>query len=314
LVCACCLAAPTVGLGQSETVWEETTVAEWIEALDDADDRVQWYAAYALGQLGGDAAEAVEPLTELLAQKSRNEYVRGNAATALGKIGVATQPVLDVLVDAMDTEVHTSVRRNCPLALGALGAAAGPAVPALVALLADNDAAVRVNAAVALWQIEQHPRALPVLEELIRRGRAPAPYFTAVALGRLGAEPRVVAPVLVEALGHDDADVRRAAARSLGQLGRAALTSLKKPLDDGNAEVRRSAVEAMGFIGAEAVPALIYALRNDAHQARRAAARSLGRLGAAAKAAEAALIQAINDRDAQVREAAAKALKEIRQG
>ena len=56
------LALPAVTIGQDDAVWEEKSVAEWVEALNDDDDRVQWYATYALGQLGTNASEAVEPL------------------------------------------------------------------------------------------------------------------------------------------------------------------------------------------------------------------------------------------------------------
>ena len=134
------------------------------------------------------------------------------------------------------------------------------------------------------------------------RGLAARP---AAHLGRLEADPAAVTPALLDALGHGDADVRRAAARALGGLGAAALPVLKAPLSDSDPEVRRAAVEALGWIGVEAVPDLTDALRNDAPEARRAAARALGRFGPAAKSAEAALIETVNDRNRDVREAAA---------
>jgi len=306
------LGSSAAALGQEDAAWQGKTAGEWARALEDEDQRVQWYAAYALGQLGPDAAEAVEPLIAVLAQRSRNEYVRGNAAWALGRIGVADRAVLDVLIDTMATKVHTSVRRNCPVALGNLGAAAGPAVPALLGLLQDEDATVRVNAAVALWKINRHEQAIAALMEMIRSGPTPAAYRAAGALGRLGAEPDAVAGALVQAFHHADRDVHRSAAKALGQLGPAAIAALKRPLADPDPEVRRSAVEALGWIGPKAVPDLIAALNNEAPEARRAAARALGRLGGAAKSAEAALIETVNDRNRDVRQAAAKALKNIR--
>jgi len=312
LFIAILLGSSAVAFGQEEAAWQGKTAGQWAGALEDADERVQWYAAYALGQLGPDASEAAEPLIAVLAQRSRNEYVRGNAAWALGRIGVADRAVLEVLTDTMATKVHTSVRRTCPVALGNLGPAAGPAVPALLELLEDKDATVRVNAAVALWKINRHERAIAALAEMIRSGPTPAAYRATGALGRLGAEPDTVAPPLVEAFHHADRDVRRSASRALGQLGPAAIGALKRPLADPDPEVRRSAVEALGWIGPKAVPDLIAALKNEAPEARRAAARALGRLGGAAKAAEAALIETVNDRNRDVRQAAAKALKEIR--
>ena len=307
-----CLAVPGAAFAQQEACWQGKTAPQWAEALAAEDERVQWYAAYALGQLGPEAAVAVDPLVAVLAERRQHEYVRGNAAWALGRIGVASEPVVQVLIDTVDTQKHISVRRNCPRALGLLGPAAEAAVPALLPLLEDSDPTVRANAAVALWKIAGHEKAIPTLIDMLNRGEASAPIEATVALGRLGAEPAVVVPALLGAFRHVDRDVHRSAARAIGQIGPAALASLKQPLSDADPEVCRTAVEALGWIGPRAVPGLIYALRNNAPQARRAAARALARLGPVARSAEAALIQAVNDSDRDVRQAAAAALKEIR--
>ena len=88
---------------------------------------------------------------------------------------------------------------------------------------------------------------------------------------------------LIETLGHQDQDVRRGAARSLGEIGE-------------DAKV--------------AVPALIQAVQQDKH-ARIRAARALGRIGEGAKDAVSALIQALQDQDQYVRRCVAKALEKI---
>jgi HEAT repeat protein len=264
----------------------------------------------------------------VLEQRSEQEYVRGNAAWALGRIGRPAEPAIPLLIETLQSRGHVSVRRNSAEALGNFGPAAKAAVPRLVTALTDDDMLVRVNAALALWRIERHPKAVPALVEMLQRGDAAAAYQAAVALGSinvsgtghhapmvgvpLGNAEKSVAPALVEAFRHPDADVRRVAARSAGQLGPAVLPTLEKPLADRDEDVRSMAVEALGWMGPEAVAPLARALKDKAPAPRRAAARALGRMGLPAKAAESALLDAVNDPDNEVRDEAAKALRRIR--
>jgi HEAT repeat protein len=323
---------------QAPVVWEGKTVRQWAAQLDAADAGANYYAAYVLGQLGPKAADAVEPLKKMLAKRSVAksvpgyedwEYVRGTAAWALGRIGPAAETAVPLLMETMHSKGHVSVRRNSNEALGNLGRAAKPAVPDLLAALADEDAITRVNAAVALWKIQRHPKALPALAEMLQPGKGPAAYHAAVALGTLDLspsdttepagsshEPQAVSQALVKALGAADQDVARAAARSLGQIGRGtprlALAAIQPALEGPRDEVRRMAAEALGWMGPAAVEPLRAVLKNDSPAARRAAARALGRLGPAARTAEADLVEAVNDPAAAVRTAAAKALRLVR--
>ena len=319
-----CLLLPVAAVAQEKNAWEGKTVQEWIGQLSHhpnvsaiQDVALRWYAAYALGQLGAEAAEAVEPLVKILSSgmeegQYENEHLRGMAAWTLGRIGPKAAAAVPVLTAALVSR-HRSVQRNAPRALGAIGAAAAPAIPGLLKLLAQgDDAEARVNAAVALWQIQRHPKAIPALTAMVREGKDPAAYQAADALGRLEADAEAVAPPLIEALAAADADVRRAAIQALGRLGAAATPALKNALKASEPDVPRSAVEALGRIGAPAVPELTAALKHRQAAVRRAAARALGRLGAAAKRAEPALVEAVNDADRDVRDAAAKALKSVR--
>ena len=306
LIMCVCLAMPAAAGAQQEPRWREKTARQWAAQLADEDHRVRWYATYALGQLGPAAAVAVEPLTKILENKWGHEYVRGGAAWALGRIGPDANQAVELLSENL-LSAHMSVRRNAPKALGNIGAAARPAVPKLLERLEDEDATVRVNTAVALWKIDRHARAIPALVQMTLRRQGPGPYLATVGLGQLAAEPEVVAPPLAAALRHPDKNVHHAAARALGRIGLAARPWLKQALADPDPEVCRGAVEALGWIGAAAVPELIDALKSDSTLARRTAARALGRLGSAARSAEAALIAAVTDPEAQVRQAAARA-------
>ncbi len=305
------LLLPAIVLGQQEPGWQGQTVRQWADRLADEDVRVRWHAAYALGQIGPEAARAVEPLKKVLQERPENEYVRGAAAWALGRIAVRRDTIVPLLGETLGSG-HLSVRRNSSRALGSLGSAAKPATVGLIGLLDDDDATVRVHAAEALWRIDRHARAIPALVQMTRWPRGPGPYQAVAALGRIGSPTDAAISALVAALRHADADVRRAAVRALGQLGPAAISALEQTLAGPDHEVRRRAVEALGQIGPEALPSLIESLRNESPPARRAAARALGRLGAKAKAAEPALIVAVNDADPHVQEAAARALGRIR--
>ncbi len=232
---------------------------------------------------------------------------------------------IPLLSETMHSRGHLAVRRASVEALGSFGAAAKPVVPELVKLLADDDATTRVNTAVALWKIDRHPKAVPALVEMLRHGARPAsgdlePYLAAVALGQMEADDDpaswvpAVAPALIAALHDADGDVRRAAAHSLGELGKAAFPALgkAKALEDPDPEARRLVIESLSCMGAAAVAPLTAALADDNPGVRRAAARSLGTLGRDARPALPALEKAVSDPEEGVRTTAAKALKLLR--
>jgi HEAT repeat protein len=315
LILAASLLPASAAPAQDVTTWQGKTATEWtrqLGQLDLQDIRGRWYATYALGQLGPDAVEAVGPLQKVLENRAdEHEYVRGNAAWALGRIGPRAKAAVPLLIETLQSQLM-SVRRNASEALGMIGAEAEPAVDGLTRLLEDKDSEVRVNAAVALWRINKHAKAVPALRDMLARGQGPAPYLAASALGQIGAETEDALSPLAAALGHADADVRRAAARALGQIGPKAVPVIKQALSSPSEEARRGAVEALGWMGSLAVPELIAALKNDRPAARRAAARALGRLGAEAKLGESALLEAVDDSDPNVRATAADALRKVR--
>ncbi|MGO9115893.1 MAG: HEAT repeat domain-containing protein [Thermoguttaceae bacterium] len=291
------------------------TVQYWADQLKSEEFREQWHAAYVLGTLGPQAAPAVPALHAVLdVNAGKNEYTRSMAAWALGCIGPAAEQEIPFLIETMRSTKLLAVRRSTAEALGSFGPAARPAVSELLKMLNNDDEITCVNAAAALWKIDRHPKAVPALLEVLRHGNSSQMYATAVVLGQIEKEADVIAPALIEALHAPSADVRRAAARSLGQLGKAAFPALKKAnaLQDPDAEARRMVIEALGWMGPDAVPALIAALNDASPAVRRAAARALGNLGAEAQRARSALETAASDPQEEVRAAAAKALQHIR--
>jgi HEAT repeat protein len=286
----------------------------WTEQLTAADFRDRWHAAYMLGTLGADSAAAVPQLHKILEKKSEHEYVRGMAAWALGRVGSAAESEIPLLSETMHSRGHLAVRRASVESLGNFGEAAKSVVPQLVKLLDDDDAATRVNTAIALWKIDRHAKAVPALVEMLKSGDSPEPYLAATALGQMQSAAAAVAPALIDALHSTDGDIRRAAARSLGQLGKAAFPALAqaKALQDPDPEARRLVIESLGGMGADAVSPLIASLKDKEPSIRRAAARALGNLGSDARSALPALEAAVSDPDETVRDAGFKARKRIR--
>jgi HEAT repeat protein len=93
---------------------------------------------------------------------------------------------------------------------------------------------------------------------------------------------------LVKKLSSKDNEVRRAAAKELGELGKDAKPAVKpliKALGDSDRFVRRFAAEALGSIGPdakEAIPALSKLLNDSNQPVRQAAIKSIGKMGDAA--------------------------------
>lgn len=122
----------------------------------------------------------------------------------------------------------------------------------------------------------------------------------------------------LKALKHPDASVRYQAAILLANLGptaKFAVADLRETLKDANGYVRVKAAEALWKIektpATVLLPVLLEALKDKDAQLRAAAAPVIGMLGSKAKTAVPALIQALKDKDERVRGEAVSALGEI---
>jgi HEAT repeat protein len=177
--------------------------AELIRALDDPDPHVGAVAARSLGDLAPDvpvavpalvrafprveavravaeygpvAAEAVEPLTGLLAHA--DPAVRWNAARALGKLRGTAAAAVPALANAL-TDPAQEVREHAAEALGEIGPAATAALPALVRALSDPVPRVRRDAVRSLGNLG--PAAKPALADVQARKKDDDPEVRATA-------------------------------------------------------------------------------------------------------------------------------------
>ena len=193
-----------------------------------------------------------------------------------------------------------------------------PAIPQLVRMLDVSAEEERNRATVARflgrlkieWQL-----VLPALVKSVKQDPSVAVRKASLfGVSRI-ALPKEAVPVYRHILSEDkDVGVRRAAALHLGRLGpeaAAACTELGAALAAEDDQLSDTAAAALTRIGSKAVPVLIAQVSSSIPRARRLAIYSLGVLGPPAKPAIPALKQCLKDSDAEVRQLAEMALRNL---
>jgi HEAT repeat protein len=161
----------------------------------------RWRTATALGEMKDP--RAVDALLEALG--SNDGFLRSHAASALGQI--ADRRAVSPLIQILQVDPFGDARAHAARSLGQIGDPAAEAP--LVAALQDGSLLIRRTATEALGLLRE-PRTVAPLAEAMKRGSEAA----AGALARIG-EPAI--PVLTEALGDPDPNVRLLAVDGLGQ-------------------------------------------------------------------------------------------------
>jgi HEAT repeat protein len=158
---------------------------------------------------------------------------------------------------------------------------------------------VRTAAARALSDVRPGPKVVvPLMAEALKDAK---PEVVEHALNALAGLGEAAVPNLIEALKHEK--VRAYAAYILGRIGpkaAAATKALAGLLGDANPETRREAAIALAKIGPaaeRAVPALIEALQSRGEGQDYAPVYALGSIGPAAASAKPALVKAISAKD-----------------
>jgi len=307
------------------------SASEWIQVLDtrleketDEDKEACRRAAAALGQIGPAAKDAVPLLAKAL--ESPSLEVRHFAVDALGRIGpnagdsvTAIVTEVDIPEDHINYAALTRFRRYAAKALGRIGDQG--AVPVLEKTLENEDPLYRVEAALALWKIARHEKAIPTLESIIRQDEAEGPFEAIMALLEIGPDAKSATDILVATLTHDDPDLRRAAAKVLVEFGTSVLKRIAELLSDSEVDVPEEAVYVLGelltdlrksvfysrqrseaeFVKAKEFvfdlvePALVPLLSHEREEMRSLASRSLSHMGILA----APILLAILDSDDQ---------------
>jgi HEAT repeat protein len=317
-----------------------------LRAMDDDDVVISVAAAWAFARIfpedDGNLRMRVVP-TLIEALNCRDEHTCGEAVPALGDVGPPAIPTLIGLLTNTDAPIRV---RACN-ALAEMGPQAAPAVTVLIGRLGDSDRQVRWHAARALGEIgEAAKEAVPALTEAVRKETGINRAHAATALGQIGPNGWNAIPTLAEALDDRDPAVRRSvawamarlgpqntlaipmfvrllrdpdptvvahAARSLAEIGPPAVSALTEALHE--ARTRYWAVLILSEIGPEAeaaVPALLEAMQQSEAEERRATLVCLGAIGPGGKAACEAIVRTLlRDQNVAVRASAAYALGRI---
>ena len=193
-------------------------------------------------------------------------------------------------------------------ALYAIGPDAAEAVPALTEALGDEQVAVRAGAAQALGNIGPAARSAEEgLKKLLNDNDAEVRVSAILAMGQVTGSPSP--QPMVAALKDESPRVREVAGQLLVKLGQPAIASLKPAVKDKDIGVRAQAVQVLGRIKhADAVPILIEAMEDEDRGVRDAAVLALAETGEPAIPALGGLLR---HEDWQKRWAAAYALNSI---
>eukprot|EP00928_Gymnodinium_smaydae_P078715 TRINITY_DN62808_c0_g1_i1.p1 TRINITY_DN62808_c0_g1~~TRINITY_DN62808_c0_g1_i1.p1 ORF type:complete len:407 (-),score=112.62 TRINITY_DN62808_c0_g1_i1:125-1303(-) len=291
---------------------------------------VRGAAADGLGELGGAAVGAVPELVRALSDEDK--YVCFKAVRALGRLGAASAsargPAVAQLLRLLEDEDDDLRRWASEALLGPLAAAAGELLPRSAPLLDHADAGIRGTALELLSKLRLPNGNAAVAGLMPALARALADdaeegnrLLAAKLLGTLGDEAAPALPELLRALGDSDGQVRTAAADALTRLGEAGTAQVLPELlaltEHGNKYVCYRAIVVIGRLGpagAAAVPALALLLADEDADLRLWAAealRSLGVVAAAAAPRLQGLLENGAEPDAEVRQAARRALESV---
>jgi len=244
-----------------------------LSALHD-DPEVADSAADALAALGLGTGESMLALLP-----NPTWTVRRAAAAVLGRLGdpLAIDPLIHTLTDE-----HPQVRGAGAIALGEIGDARA-ALP-LVVCLGDADPDVRFQAAVALGRIGG-PEAIAGLRKVLQ-GDDQHPWVPAADALAILVGARILDPLIALFGAVREQSVGHSLASAVASVGEAALQPLLDALEHDDPDVRYWGVKALTGMGREeALSRLSWMAEHDAGQTpskgqvRAAAARAMKRIG-----------------------------------
>jgi HEAT repeat protein len=293
----------------------QTALPLLIAALKDKAGKVRKMAAESLGDLGPESPPAVAALVK--AAKDSDPSVRWAAIDALGQIGPGAEAAVPGLIEALK---DAGTRGAAVDALGQMGRKAQTAVPALDLLLKGDEVNLRWPAAAALVRIGG-PGAKAGVQFLLTPGSVPGRSRYDATHILTAPSAREALPELIEAVRNPA--VRDAATEIAGNVSvywkkELIPDGVRKLVHDRDPAVRCTAAWFLHCGGQaleikDVLTVLQETLKSTDPWVRRRAARCLGLLGPNAKDAAPTLSAALEDKDEGVRDAAAKALKSIRQ-
>jgi HEAT repeat protein len=281
-------------LGQAS----ESVIAALVQASQDKDTLMRQAATESLGRLGQASEVVINALIQALQDKE--DYVRYTAAENLGRMGQINPKIATALSKALQ-DAHAGVRYHAAAGLGLLRQAGPKTITALLEDLQNADFLVRYIAVQSLRDLEQaNPEVITALVRLLQDENWGMRKTAADGLIRLGRHASGEAvTVLLKAL-QDKGNVpliRKEAAESLGRLDRASeeiIAALVEALQDDEEFVCKAAADSLGRLGR--TNELVKALQDDDWIVCREAAANLIRLGQVTQEVVAIQIRALRDK------------------
>ncbi len=279
-------------------------------------------AAHAHGKTTDRARELAESFLRSLVQGERLAYVIRRAASAAGASDLDASQILlalgDAAIPALLDAASASEKGQERDRLAALVVTFGErAQPVVLDRLAEHDAPVRLRGAIRAAGELQHPSFVPRLGALLAAGERSVREEALRALVRIGSDAAV--GVLAGALDSSTPGLALSALHALGSTGSArAVEPLRRALDHAlearDVSRAKEVIRTLGRLGrAEAARALVSLLERRVRigggwlrELKTAAASALA--GIPGDEAVAALAQAAQARDSQLRRAAQTAL------
>jgi HEAT repeat protein len=298
----------------AELLRSEADPSPYVEELggciQDPSQSVRLMTLVLLGRIGDPA---VQYLDAALAMGEPDSFRAATAAVIAG-IGPPAAACTRNLCRCL-TSAGEALRNAASAALAKIGE---PAVPALRRMLRFPNPETVIAALQSLAMIGP-PAAAAVsdVDALASRPFPPLRLACAATLACLTGDPARGLPVLLQALGDSDAQVRRTAAEKIGGLGRVAhpaIPDLVRHAADADESVRAAAVLALGRIRAphaQVGPAVAARLGDPAADVRYAAVVVLSGLGAEARSSLAPLRALLQDPEERVANCAAAAVRWI---
>ena len=261
----------------------------------------------------------VEDELLLTLMKDSSETVRQGAAYYLtGRFVIQDIALQQAFLEALEDE-NSKVRQLALQMVARMPVKTiRPAIPQLVSMLDASAEDERNRATVARFlgrlKIEWQ-QVLPALIKSVKQDPADAVRKASLFGVSQIALPKEAVPVYLHVLSQDkEVSVRRTAAVQLGRLGpeaAAACPELGAAMAEEDDQLSDTAAAALTRIGAKAVPELIRQVSSSVPRARRLAIYSLGVLGPPAKPAIPTLKLCLKDEDAEVRQLAEMALRNL---
>lgn len=289
------------------------TIPQLLEALNTQDWKIKVIATHALGLFGIGAQEAIPALSKLM--QDENTDVQFVAAQALGEIGTAA--VVPALTQALQDE-DENVQVSAVTALQQVGNAAQQAKPVLIDALWDSNWYVRTRAAATLSDLGLNESDISSLLKPWRDGFHPD--TGAIVSLMIAVDPAVhqqvqdVSLFFIKPLQNANPNVRENAAIALGEISSTtpgavyltdSINALLKAVQDEDPKVRQRVIQSLGNMP--------FALQGkELSEARRSNRIANDQLYAPTIAKiQAALLQALQDSESDVRRAAIVSLGRV---